>query len=58
MQKLRKITRKAGCSECGNMSTHKKTCLYAYVPEPDSRARQTKVTTEQKTALIMRILDL
>ena len=35
----RAITKKGGCPDCGNSATHAKTCPWAWVPEPNSKAR-------------------
>ena len=37
--RLRACTGKGKCDFCGNSSTHAKTCPWAYVPEPWSKAR-------------------
>ena len=38
-KKLRAVSRKGRCSDCGNMATHAKTCPWAYIPETNSKAR-------------------
>jgi hypothetical protein len=54
--KIRAISRKGGCKYCGNMATHKKNCLYAYISEDDSKARYKKMTIFKKIKIIIKIL--
>jgi hypothetical protein len=56
MKKLRAYTKKGCCLDCGNSSTHKKTCPWAYVPEPDSKARYKKNLRFWKIKAIIKIL--
>lgn len=57
-KKLRAVSRKGACPDCGNTATHAKTCPWAYVPEPDSKARfkERRLSWRKKLEAIIKII--
>ena len=55
---LRAYSRKGTCKDCGNSDTHTKTCAWAYIPEPDSKARykQRRLSWYVKLKAIIQII--